>query len=244
MSISKSTQSFVKQLALKKYRLMHNSFVVEGPKIITELIGKGFIPQQLWATEKHISIFSVSGEPISEGDMKKISSQKSPSGALAVFSSTIFEKAWQKRKKSGLFVYLDGIQDPGNLGTIIRTADWFGVEEIFANEGTADIENQKVIQASMGSVFNLPTTYVKRDNWFNQNKGLNFYATHLNGENMYPLKPQKPAVILIGNESKGLHSSLINEQTKLLKIPGYGQAESLNAAIATGIVLAEFRRNW
>ncbi|MGY6562689.1 MAG: TrmH family RNA methyltransferase [Luteibaculaceae bacterium] len=245
MPISNSEIALVKQLHAKKYRKQHQLVVVEGPKIISELLEKGIKPTKFWATENIILTHNfLTAEPIGSGAMQKISTQKSPAGALALLDASLFETLWQKRKTTNLRLFLDGIQDPGNLGTIIRTADWFGVDAIYANIGTADIENQKVIQASMGSVFNVPFHYItNQEDFVEQHKNdFQFYATHLQGEDINRITLVKPAIICIGNESKGLNEFLTQACDKKIKIPNFGAAESLNAAVATGIVLAGFNR--
>jgi len=247
MSITKAQINFIKGLSDKKNRASQNLFVIEGPKIIIEIIEKGIIPQQVWATEKYFSSIKnvfISVEPISGLNLEKIAQQKNPAGALALVKISDLEGHVLKRKKTGISLFLDTIQDPGNLGTIIRSADWFGCEAVICSSKTVDFLNYKVVQASMGSVFNIPVLYVEPESWLKEkvNLGFNLYATHLQGEDLFPIMPKLPAIIMVGNESKGLAASLSKYSKKLIKIPSYGSAESLNAAVACSIVLADFRR--
>lgn len=236
----------IKSLQQKKYRDEYGLFIAEGEKMVKEAADSPFHVEQVYRKED-----------ITENVMKKISALANPSPALAVIrkpadlilGSNDLHKAI---KDKGLYLALDSMRDPGNLGTVIRVADWFGVDAIFASMDTVDIFNPKVVQATMGAVFRVKFHYadllevadvIKR-------QGGNVYGTFLDGDNIYSndLKTgaDSPSLVVIGNESEGISKGMATAVTDRLYIPPYPQdspgSESLNAAIATAITIAEFRR--
>ena len=168
--------------------------------------------------------------------MKQISALKTPGKLLAVVRIPV-----PKASNSDLIIALDGIQDPGNLGTIIRTADWFGISSIVCSKDTVDCFNQKVVQATMGSLFRMSIQYVDLDSYLAETS-IPIYGALLDGKDMYSSPMEKQGILLIGNEGKGISNVIKAHVTHPILIPKYGEAESLNAAMATGIILAEYKR--
>ncbi len=243
--LSNKEIKLIRSLSQKKYRKEYGLFVVEGEKMLEEARKSNF---------QIVDIFSLTD--IGEASMKKISSYTTVPPCLAVIKSKdIDNKSISKLKeelispkhKLSNYLVLDNISDPGNLGTIIRLADWFGVQAIICSENTVDIYNSKTIQASMGSVFRVDVYYTNLHSLFTDIADkCELIGTVLDGESLYESKysSDKSRIIVIGNESKGISSalkSLINKFVTIPKSPD-SQCESLNAAIATSIVLSELSR--
>ncbi len=246
-SISNNEIKRIKALQQKKFRDEEGLFVVEGEKMVDEALKSPFKVRETY--RKNL---------IGEDAMKRISSLASPSPVLAVVEKpedVYVEDASELAalwKDGGLFLALDTIRDPGNLGTILRIADWFGIKAVFAAKDTVDVFNPKVVQATMGAIFRVKLHYVdlQEVSKLILESGGNVYGTFLDGENMY-LKTLStgagtPAVIVIGNESEGISEGMAELVSDRLYIPPYpaddSGSESLNAAIATAITVAEFRR--
>jgi TrmH family RNA methyltransferase len=179
-------------------------------------------------------------EFISDSDLKKISALSSPNDCLAIFK--IPEE--KKINNEGLIIALDDIRDPGNLGTIIRLCDWFGISQIVCSEQTVDIYNPKVIQATMGSVARVNLSYVNLELYLGEAKTA-IFGTFMDGENIYKKQLPQEGIIVIGNEANGISKGVENKITQKIAIPRFGNlqlTESLNVATATAIVLSEFRR--
>ena len=251
--LNKKDIKLIRSLRLKKYRQKYNYFIIEGEKLAIETIkcSKERIEKIYCVNEffnKYISSNSSLEEMsiiISEKELSQISNLKTPNSVLILLKS-FEETSIEPFKNSRLIVYLDDIMDPGNMGTIIRTCDWFGVDCLATSKNSVDIYNPKVIQSSMGSIFRLPI--IKHD--FHQltstldNKIFTYYGTLLEGENIYKTNYQFPMVLVIGNESKGISNEIISKLDKKLNIPRINsETESLNAAVATGIVLADINKN-
>lgn len=245
MDAVKKQVSFLIKLKQKKYRDKEQKFLLESPKVILEqfdnpLLDSVYVTEDFFVEyEDHLvsrDIFKVSAS-----DMKKISSQVHPVGIVALFDIPQ-DKKFNFRNKNILL--LDTIQDPGNMGTIIRTADWYGFDSIFLNEACVDIYNPKVIAATMGSIFNI-NVYSDVDlvDFMGDLKENNYkvIASSLQGKKLSLAKLDKTALI-IGNESKGISSSLLNLADLHYKIPQYGKAESLNASVAAGVIMNEVKR--
>jgi TrmH family RNA methyltransferase len=236
--LSKTQVKYIQSLFHKKFRDEHGRFIVEGPKMVSEAILHA--PQdieQIYALSSWITEMDVSTIPITEVpafEMEKISSLSTASPALAILRKPVQQRP---APVDGITLVLDTIQDPGNLGTIIRTAEWFGVQQIICSEGTADCYNPKVIQSTMGSIFRMPVFYEDIMEWVGQWKDIPVLATSLDGEPMKPGRPGKDLVVVIGNESAGIRPALQAMATQRWLIPRHGDAESLNAAVATGIML-------
>ncbi len=245
--ISNNEIKRLKALQQKKFRDEEGLFVVEGEKMVDEALKSPFKIRETYRRDE-----------IGEDAMKRISSLASPSPVLAVVEKpedVYVEDASELAglwKDGGLFLALDTIRDPGNLGTILRIADWFGIKAVFAAKDTVDVFNPKVVQATMGAIFRVKLHYVdlQEVSKLILESGGNVYGTFLDGENMY-LKTLStgagtPAVIVIGNESEGISEGMAELVSDRLYIPPYpaddSGSESLNAAIATAITVAEFRR--
>ncbi len=234
----------INALKIKKYRNKYNEFIAEGKKVITELIQNQFICKQLYIDEIHQNKLefpdNINIKTIQEADFKKISNQKNPSNILA-----IFEKPTQKtiQKIDNWLIALDNIQDPGNLGTIIRIADWFGIDTIVCSEGCVDAYNSKTIQASMASIANVKIIETDLIDFFRQHSKTPIFGATLNGTNYNAIDFPKQGILLIGNEGNGIQEDLYPYIHQKITIPKFGKAESLNAAIATSIIIAKIKAN-
>lgn len=239
--ITSNQKKFVKSLAQKKYRTEYNCFVVEGVKLVEELLQSDFEVMEIYATLNWIENNpSVNSEQVSLKDLSIISSFKTANEVLAVVKQKQFFTIDYSKHFS---IALDNVQDPGNLGTIIRTADWFGIKTVVCSVDTVDVYNPKVIQATMGSLFRVNVVYIDLIEFFEQNKDLSVYGALLDGDNVY-LKTlnKKGSVLLMGNESKGISEPLLPFVTDKILIPKIGLAESLNVSTATAILCAEFTK--
>lgn len=174
----------------------------------------------------------------SKTELEQLSAFNTPNKLIAVVRS------FQLRaQKEDFILALDGIQDPGNMGTILRAADWFGVDKVVCSEDTVDLFNEKVIQASMGSIFRVPVEVCNLESYLSDSK-TSVYGAFLEGENVYKIPLQKPAILVMGNEGKGIRPAIENCITDRITIPSFGKAESLNVGVATSILLSEFARNF
>jgi len=237
--LSKSQIKLITSLKQKKYRQQHNFFVVEGVKAITELLQSNLELHKLYTTQS-FNINSKDEVIISETDLKRISFLTTPNKALAVFK--IPEQ--KPIDNSGLIVALDSIRDPGNLGTIIRLCDWFGVKELICSKETVDCFNPKVIQATMGSITRVHVSYIDLEFFLSIVK-LPVFGAFMEGENVYKASLPKQGVLVMGNEANGVSEKIEAMITKKISIPRFGDlkvTESLNVATATAVLLSEFRR--
>ncbi|MBL4593293.1 MAG: RNA methyltransferase [Flavobacteriales bacterium] len=239
--LSISQKKYVNSLKQKKFRTQCNCFVVEGIKMIEELLQSDYEIESIFATSSWIeNNNSVDCIEISEKELNSISSLKTPNEVIAVakqMDSQLIDVS------SELTIALDKIQDPGNFGTIIRTADWFGIKNIVCSEDSVDAYNSKVIQATMGSFFRVNIVYTNLNEFFSKNSDLTVYGALLDGENVYKKQlKHKGTVLLMGNESKGISEDLISYITDRVSIPKFGNAESLNIATATAILCSECKR--
>jgi len=229
-----------------KGRKKQGLFIVEGPKAVNELLNSNFEIEAVYGTREWIEFAPQildSAEMISEKDLHSISAQKHPNQVLAVVKMP--EPDSPPTKIDNLYLVLDTIQDPGNMGTIIRIADWFGIKHIICSRETADIYNPKVVQSTMGSISRVQVSYTDLVDWLGElNDSVPVYGTLLSGENIYETKLVSKGLIIIGNESKGISDDVAFYISQGIKIPAYGnsETESLNAAVATGIVVAAFRQ--
>jgi TrmH family RNA methyltransferase len=239
--VSKNQIKLISSLHLKKNRIANQLFIAEGVKVIQELLKSNFILKHLYCTEP---LFDEVPLPlkslISESELKKISALSTPNNCLAVFkipaSMPILDK--------GLILALDDIRDPGNLGTILRLCDWFGISQVVCSEQTVDLYNPKVVQATMGSISRVNVGYVNLKS-FLQNSSLPIFGTFMDGSNVYMEILPKEAIIIMGNEANGISPEVENTIKNRLTIPRFGDlqlTESLNVASATAIILSEFRR--
>lgn len=243
LSVSHNEIKFVRSLEQKKFRDEHGLFVVEGEKMVDEALRSSFSVEKVYRENE-----------VGSEAMARLSLLSSPSPALAIVRkpADILLEDVHGLPPKGLFLALDGIRDPGNLGTIIRTADWFGIDAVYASKDTVDIFNPKVVQSTMGAIFRVRFHYCDICDLcaVAAAAGGNVYGTFLDGEDMYTKKlatgETSPCVIVIGNESKGISSDVGKLVTDRLFIPSWPRdergSESLNAAVATAITVAEFRR--
>lgn len=240
--LSKNQLKLIMSLQQKKYRINHGLFIAEGVKVVHELLNSDFVCEYLYCTEgfKH-ELNDHKPEVISEKELKKISNLITPNKVFGVFK---IPKQKQVRQE-GLILILDEIKDPGNLGTIIRLCDWFGVEQLICSNETVDCYNSKVVQSTMGSLSRLSIVYTNLKEFLSFTK-LPIYGALLEGENVYKSKLPSECILIIGNESNGISEEIKELITHKITIPRFGQlqeTESLNAAAATAILLSEFKRN-
>ncbi|MDD4226465.1 MAG: RNA methyltransferase [Mariniphaga sp.] len=250
--IGKIKAKQIRSLSQKKFRNKSRTFLVEGTKVVLEVLNSHVRVKELFATVEFLTenqgnlIRAERITEISEEEIKGISLLKHPQQCLALCSLPHTEPL--PRKLTGLSLYLDSIQDPGNLGTIIRISDWFGLEYLFCSPDTADMYNPKVIQASMGSFCRVKTVYSSFDNLMQvcHHSNIPVFGTCLEGHNIFTGKLPPAAVVVLGNEGSGVRSEILQQTTQNLMIPsfnpGKNRAESLNVAVSTGIICCEFRR--
>ena len=252
--ISKNQQKYISSLKQKKNRKKENVFVAEGFKIVEELLDAGYKPKMIVACEEWMSqhLTPNTHHPtlitVTEDELRKTSFLQHPQQVLGVFEmpddNSIPDAQWIREH---LCIALDGVQDPGNLGTIIRIADWFGIDTIICSQTTADAYAPKVVQATMGSISRVKIIYTDLAEFL---KGLDsdipIYGTLLDGENIYTKRLSANGIIVMGNEGNGISPAIRELVNNRLLIPSYPPerptAESLNVAIATAITVAEFRR--
>ena len=235
--VSKSQIKFVRQLAQKKQRDQHRLFVTEGHKVVQEFINENYQLHHLFTSNS--SLFSShQAKLVSQSEMKAMSALKTPSDALAVFT----KPNEQTLSQSKLILALESIQDPGNLGTIIRLCDWFGIQDIVCSSDTVDCYNPKVIRSTMGSLARVQVLYRDLQAWLAGMQDCQIVATSMDGQSVYKFAFDSPTVLVFGNEGRGLSKQMQELATDVVSIPRYGGAESLNAAMATGIIVAEAHR--
>jgi len=238
--LSKTQVKLITSLKQKKYRLQHNLFVAEGIKTINELLQSHFKLHQLFTTTS-FNIDAINETVISETELKKISFLKTPNNALALFKIPETNSI----DDSKLIVALNDIRDPGNLGTIIRLCDWFGVVDLVCSNETVDSFNPKVIQATMGSITRVNVSYVNLNKFLSETKADKFGA-FMDGDNVYSKSLPKKGILVLGNEANGISEEVSRLIDQRISIPRFGnlqETESLNVAAATAILLSEFKRN-
>jgi len=236
--LSKNQVKLIQKLHQKKYRNELNLFIVEGKKSINEFLQAGYTPQLLIATEAFTtSVPQHLITPVSKDELRKVSALQNPDEGLAVFQQPKHKGILQE----GVIVALDNVQDPGNLGTIIRLCDWFGVETLLCNTQTVDCYNPKVVQASMGSLTRVAVHYLDLDA-FLTTTALPVYTMDLEGENLYTATFPKDCILILGNEANGISSEVRALANGVITIPRFSQhqrTESLNVAMAGAIILSE-----
>ena len=239
--VSKNQIKLITSLQQKKYRFAHQLFFAEGIKVIQELVESNFELVHLYTTQNDFEEVSKDKKTIiPESDLKKITALATPNSCLAVFKMP----AEKKIGESGLILALDSIRDPGNLGTILRLCDWFGIDQLICSKETVDIYNPKVVQATMGSIARVNVNYVDLENFVSQAK-LPVFGTFMDGNNIYKTNLPQEGIIIMGNEANGISPELEKLIKNRLTIPRFGtlqKTESLNVATATAIILSEFRR--
>ena len=239
MSLSKNHLKLITSLHQKKYRLKHKMFVVEGVKVVNEFLKSSFELYLLFSVDSTHKNRKETIQ-ISEQELKRISRLSNPNKILAIF----YIPEQFSLSPKGLTLALDSINDPGNLGTIIRLCDWFGVQHLICSKDTVDCFNAKVVQASMGSLTRVKIQYVDLVSFLEETK-LPVFIADMDGESMYEYELPKEAVLVMGNEANGISKTIREISKNILSIPRFGdlqQTESLNVATATAILLSEFRR--
>ena len=262
--ISKNQIKYVHQLELKKFRKQEGLFIAEGHKVVGDLLSAGFIPKQIFATKDWAQLNDAVKVliEVTDDELARLSLQQHPQQVLALFPipelsilppkfldkpSGIAERGGNQRGLNNeLSILLDNVQDPGNLGTIIRIADWFGIETIYCSTGTVDAWNPKVVQATMGSIARVNLVYVDPQQLFDSLPAdYPVYGTFLDGENIYTQELTPYGLIVMGNEGNGISDAVRARISRRLLIPDFHKgdtADSLNVAIATAITCSEFRR--
>ena len=246
--LSKNKIKYIHSLELKKNRKEEHAFVAEGHKLVGDLLGhfpcKLLVATRAWL-ERNLGMKADEIIEVTQEELTRASLQKAPQEVLAVFEQPTYEMDASVVSQN-LCLALDDVQDPGNLGTIIRLADWFGIEHIFCSQGTVDVYNPKTIQATMGALARVKLHYCHLPSFIASLKDTPVYGTFLDGENMYGKNLSEHGLIVMGNEGNGISDEvgkLVNER---LYIPNYPPqretSESLNVAIATSVICAEFRR--
>ena len=231
----------IKSLATKQGREDLGAFIAEGEKLVGEIRNSSLRIRRILQTKP---IFA-DGELISEKEMERISQLKSANSVLAIVELPKHKLALADPTKN-LVLCLDRIQNPGNLGTIIRLADWFGISDIVCSEDTADCFNPKVVQATMGAILRVRVHYINLAKWLSSHKGATIYGTFLEGKNIYSAKLETSGVIVMGNEGQGISDEVAKCVSHKLLIPPSPAdrcgSESLNVAVATAVICSEFRR--
>lgn len=239
--LSINQKKYINSLQQKKFRAQHGTFLVEGEKMVGELIQSDLEIEFVFVVKgHHVKGFEVI--EIAEKEMKSISALATPSNFLAVAKQ---KKQQTDLPQNNLVLVLDNIKDPGNLGTIIRTADWFGINTIICSNECVDAYNPKVVQATMGSIFRSNLIYTDLVEFFQQNKSIPVYGALLEGENVFQkLIQDRKAFLLMGSESFGISKELTTFITNKIMIPKFGNAESLNVAVATGVLCSAYRQQF
>jgi TrmH family RNA methyltransferase len=239
--VSKNQIKLINSLQQKKYRKLHNLFIAEGKKVIQELIDANFSLEHLFVTKTDLFDKKHAATLISDSELKKISALTSANDCLAVFKI----KEYSHSTNSGLELALDNIKDPGNMGTIIRLCDWFGISKIICTEETVDMYNPKVVQATMGSLARVQVEYTNLAAYLKATD-LEIFGTFMEGENIYKKEVPPNGILVMGNEANGISTEIEKLITQKISIPRFGnlqQTESLNVATATAIFLSEFKRS-
>jgi RNA methyltransferase, TrmH family len=234
----KSQVKYIQSLGDKKFRDGDKSFVAEGPKLVAELLNSGLVePVGLYATEDWMPPAGNTFQrvTISRKELERISFLTTPNQVLAIFKKPVFDAT----RKQKIILMLDHIQDPGNLGTMIRTADWFGIGLVVCSLETADIFNPKAVQATMGGIVRVQVQYLDLREYLLHHPQIPVYATVPHAASPVDPATIHTGIIIIGNESRGISEELLAMANHTISIPGSGEAESLNAAVAAGIILSK-----
>jgi TrmH family RNA methyltransferase len=245
--LSKSQISLFKSLQHKKFRNVHGLFLAEGFKSVAEFIASGYPVQTVYHTDaiapKLLKLSSkINFQEISLNDLAKISSLTTPQEVIALIKIPQWPALNAALLKNKYALVLDGVQDPGNMGTILRTADWFGINHIICSEDSVDVYNPKVVQATMGSLARVNVYYADLEAAI-PNLNMPVYGALLNGQNIYTTRFNTEGLIVMGNEGNGIRPGVQKLVNIAITIPGAGVTESLNVAIATAIFCSEVFRN-
>lgn len=247
--LTKKFAKYIQSFSHKKFRDQENAFVAEGPKVIEEFLlsskfkCKFLLAQPNWLDTHAALLHGLDDRnitTINAAELRKISSLTTPNLVLGVFEKPAPPQSIPLKKH--LTLVLDDLQDPGNLGTIIRIADWFGIKHIVTSRHSVDCYNSKVVQAAMGSLLRVTVTYTAIDAFLIKADGIPVFGATLQGTSVYQMSPPAEALLVIGNESKGISPDIRKHCSQEVSIPSFGGAESLNAAVATGILVALFKK--
>lgn len=252
--ISKSQISYIKSLHQKKFRKEHQQFIVEGDKLCDEFLQSDAHVQTVYLLEhkreKYELLLSklskkIEIEVLKMDEMDKLSNMSTSPDVLCIVNTPeepSLTAINEKLLEDNLILVLDGVKDPGNMGTIIRIADWFGIKHIVCSEDCVELFNPKVVQSTMGSILRTAVNYADLRTFLTSFSGISIYGALLEGENIYSMKGKMHGVLLMGSESHGISNELLPLINKPITIPAFGNAESLNVAIATGILCSEAKR--
>ncbi len=238
--LDKKVLKDIQSLSSKKHRKEQGLFLAEGPKVVEELLltmreeVEAVYATAPWAAANP----HVQAVPITDIELERISGLQTPNQVVAVLRQRVAREPFIEK---GWCLYLDSIQDPGNMGTIIRIADWFGVSHIVCSAGCAEVYNPKVVQSTMGSVGRINVWYDEEGTWLDR-QSLPVMVTSLSGTSLYEAGSKEGGILVLGNESKGVSEAVMKRAALLLTIPRVGEAESLNAAVAAGILLSHLVR--
>ncbi|TZF81357.1 RNA methyltransferase [Pedobacter sp. BS3] len=246
--LSKSQISFIKSLHQKKFRKEHGLFIVEGLKSVTEFIRSAYNVHSVFFTEpagsKMLNLSKkINSQLISDNELHKISALTNPQQVLALVHIPPVQAVQSQHFSNKLSLMLDGVQDPGNLGTIIRTANWFGFDELLCSTDTVDCYNPKVVQATMGSLSRINVHYLDLTTLL-KTTHLPVYGALLEGENIYNTNFSDAGFVILGNEGNGISAETARYITHPFTIPGIGKAESLNVSVSAGIICSELKRKY
>jgi len=244
--LSKQQLSFVKSLHIKKFRQMYGKFLVEGDKLVHELLASDYKVDAIYA----LAGFKIRSNKlpcpivlVTEEELKKLSTHENPNQILAIAEIKPTSQTLSDLDLSAsLCIACDNLSDPGNAGAIIRIADWFGIQNVFFSLNSVDIYNPKVVSAAKGSMFRVNCVYTDLQTLFAMHSKMPVFGTFMDGENVYHANLPKAAFILLGNEANGISPTLASYISKRISIPAFGKAESLNVAVAAGIITSEFKR--
>ncbi|MBL0310686.1 MAG: RNA methyltransferase [Bacteroidetes bacterium] len=243
--MTKKEIAFIRSLHQKKSRQMYGKFLVEGDKLVNELLASDYKVDAIYHLENwkpSVSRTNFSTFIVSKEELNKISTHENPDQVLAVAPIKINTVENTRPMTGGLYLACDGLNDPGNAGTIIRIADWFGIKKVFFAHSSVDVYNPKVVSAAKGSLFRTECIYTDLAQLFTENTELKVYGAVMAGENIYQAALNQNAFIVIGNEANGISRELLPFIQQNISIPSFGKAESLNAGVAAGIIVSEFKR--
>ena len=246
--LSKTHTKYIQSLQHKKFRDEMGLFLAEGPKVVMDLLNsRKFICKELFAQENWLqeqskllsSLRDTVITTVEDFELQKISSLSTANSVVAVFEKRV--QHFEINTTAKITLALDTIQDPGNLGTIIRIADWFGIANIICSIGCTDMYNAKVVQSTMGSLGRVNVIYTDLVEWLKENKKIKIYSASLEGKDVKTIGKLDEGILIIGNEANGVSDEVMNLVNKKITIPRIGEAESLNAAVATGIILSHVK---
>lgn len=244
--LSKSQISFIKSLHQKKYRKESGIFIIEGIKSITEFINSSYQLNSIYYTAPYAALLpknlaNIKLFEVNNAELEKISTLQTPQGILALVHIPAKQEINLNSLKNSFSLVLDDIQDPGNFGTIIRTADWFGIKNVICSENTVEAYNPKTVQSTMGSLCRINVSYTNLSSFLSAVK-LPVFGAFLDGNNIYQTNWGKEGLILLGNEGHGINNILLEKVTTPVTIPRIGMAESLNVAVSAAIFCSEITR--